>query len=61
MNRTSPLTSTSARRRECKFWLAPIGLAGNRGIAAHNLREIEHLVFQHHDLLVRSYHEYHNR
>jgi len=46
---------------ECTFWLEPIALARNRGIAAHNLRKIERLVFQHHDLLVRSYHEYHNR
>jgi hypothetical protein len=29
---------------ECKFWLDPISLARNRGIAAHNLRDIERLI-----------------
>ena len=46
---------------ECKFWLEPIGLAQNRGISAHDLREIERLVFEHRELLVRKYHEYHDR
>ena len=46
---------------ECKFWLEPIGLAGNRGIAAHHLREIERLVYEHQEFIVEKYHEYHNR
>ncbi len=46
---------------ECKFWLKPIGVAQNRGISAHNLREVERLIFEHQDLLVRRYHEYHKR
>ena len=46
---------------ECKFWLEPIGLAGNRGIAAQDLREIERLVFEHQQLLLQAYHDYHNR
>lgn len=32
---------------ECKYWLEPVGLARNRGIAPHDLREIERLVFEH--------------
>lgn len=32
---------------ECKFWLDPVRLAGNRGIKSHDLREIKRLVFEH--------------
>ena len=46
---------------ECKFWLDPIGLAKNRGVAPRAVREIERLVFEHRDLLLRSYHEFHDR
>ena len=46
---------------ECKFWLEPVSLARNRGIAAPDLRDIERLVFEHRQLLQDSYHEYHNR
>ena len=46
---------------ECKFWLEPIQLARNRGIPIHDLRHIERLVFEHQELLVRRFHEYHNR
>ena len=46
---------------ECKFWLDPISLAHNRGVRAADLRRIERLVFEHHELLVRSYHAYHIR
>jgi hypothetical protein len=47
---------------ECKFWLEPtIILAGNRGFAAHELRAIERLVFEHQVKLREAFHEYHNR
>jgi hypothetical protein len=46
---------------ECKFWLEPVQLAGNRGIPAHDVREIERLVFEHRALLIARFHEYHNR
>jgi hypothetical protein len=46
---------------ECKFWLEPVRLAGNRGIPGHDLRNIERLVFEHQQFLVQKYHEYHNR
>lgn len=47
---------------ECKFWLEPaIGLASNRGIAAHELYKIEKLVFEHQILLRKAYHEHINR
>ncbi len=44
---------------ECKFWLDPIKLARNQNIKAHDVREIERLVFQHQKLLKKAYDEYH--
>lgn len=46
---------------ECKFWLEPIRLAGNKGVPPHVIREIERLVFEHQAMLKERYHEYHNR
>jgi hypothetical protein len=46
---------------ECKFWLDPVRLARNKGIASHTLREIEKLVYEHQPLLKEKYREYHNR
>ena len=45
---------------ECKFWLDPIRLARNKGVAPHALREIEKLVYQHRTFLKEKYHERHN-
>ncbi len=44
---------------ECKFWLDPITLAKNRGLAAHVLRDIERLVYEHQTFLKEKYDEYH--
>lgn len=44
---------------ECKFWLDPISMARNRGLAPHTLREIERLVFDHQKYLKEKYDEYH--
>lgn len=46
---------------ECKFWLEPVGLARNRGVAPHDLREIERLVYENRDMLIDKYHEFHPR
>ena len=47
---------------ECKFWLEPmIILASNRGIPAHELREVERLVYKNQDLLRSTYRDFHNR
>ncbi|MFQ5648849.1 MAG: DUF4160 domain-containing protein [bacterium] len=43
---------------ECKFWLDPIRLARNRSVAAHVVRAIERLVFEHQELLLEKYNEY---
>ena len=45
---------------ECKFWLSPISLARNRGIPAHQLREIERIVYENQALLMEKFDEYHN-
>jgi hypothetical protein len=46
---------------ECKFWLEPIRLARNMGLAPRTIREIERLVFEHQELLKEKYNEYHGR
>jgi hypothetical protein len=44
---------------ECKFWLSPISLARNRGIPAHQLSEIERLVFDNQQFLLEQFGDYH--
>jgi len=44
---------------ECKFWLDPVGLARNRGVPSHLVREMERLVHEHIDTLSEAYGEYH--
>ena len=44
---------------ECKFWLDPIRLASNRGVAPHDVRQVERLVFEYQAFLLAKYHEYH--
>ena len=46
---------------ECKFWLDPVGLAANRGLPAHVVRQIERLVFEHRDELMERYREFHRQ
>lgn len=46
---------------ECKFWLEPIRLARNKGIAPNKVREIEKLVFQYQEFLKGKYYEFCNR
>jgi hypothetical protein len=35
---------------ECKFWLEPIRLARNKGVAPLIVRQLERLVFRHHEV-----------
>lgn len=44
---------------ECKFWLEPVRLARNKGVPAITVRKLEKLVFEHHNLLISKYYEYH--
>ena len=43
---------------ECKFWLDPIRLAMNKGVAPHIVRKIERLVFKYCDFLKEKYYEF---
>jgi hypothetical protein len=45
---------------ECKFWLAPIALAGNKGLRPETVRQIERLVYVHANFLREKYDEYHS-
>jgi hypothetical protein len=44
----------------CKFWLRPVTLARNFGLPAHEVRQIERLIFEHRELLETKYNEFHN-
>ena len=46
---------------ECKFWLEPVALAVNHGVAAVTVRKIERLVYEHRDFLREKYREFHGR
>ena len=48
-------------RREralAKFWLEEVSLASSKGLAAHELRELERLVVEHRDRFLESWHEH---
>lgn len=45
---------------ECKFWLDPVRLSRNKGLAPHVVRQIERLVFEHYFLLKEKYNEFHS-
>jgi hypothetical protein len=44
---------------ECKFWLDPIVLAKNRGLAPNVVRDIERLIYENQEFLTEKYNEYH--
>ncbi|MEI6166859.1 MAG: DUF4160 domain-containing protein [bacterium] len=44
---------------ECKFWLEPVELAGNKGLRAETVRQIERLVYEHAGYLKEKYNENH--
>jgi len=55
----SPHIHVDAGDGECKFWLDPVMLAGNRNLPPHVVRDIERLVFEHRDFLLNKFKEYH--
>lgn len=55
-----PHIHVSTSDGECKFWLDPVRLARNKGVAPQVAREMERLVFEYHDLLLKAYHEHHD-
>ena len=46
---------------ECKFWLNPVQLAGNKNLTPKVIRDIEKVVFEYNDFLYAKYIEYHVR
>jgi hypothetical protein len=46
---------------ECKFWLNPVQLAGNKNLTPKVIRDIEKLVFEYSDFLFVKYQDYHVR
>lgn len=46
---------------ECKFWLAPISLARNRGMRPPDIRRAEQLVFEHQQTLLDAFYDFHGR
>lgn len=46
---------------ECKFWLGPVRLARNHGLAPHLLRDVERLVYAHEQILRDAYEQFHGR
>ena len=45
-------------RSLAKFWLDEVSLAYNRGYPNHEVTHLRHLVEEHRDLLIRSWHDY---
>lgn len=46
---------------ECKFWLEPVGLARNWGVAPVTLRRIERIVFERQAFFLEKWHEFHGQ
>jgi len=55
-----PHIPVASRDGECKFWLEPIALAGNKGLKAHEIREIERLVYENQEKFKEKYYEFHS-
>ena len=45
-------------RMECKFWLDPIGLAGNNGFPQHELNRIRALLREHLEQILEAWDEH---
>lgn len=46
---------------ECKFWLDPVRLSRNRGVAPEEIRQIERIVFEKEDFLKEKFNAYFSR
>ena len=43
---------------ECKFWLDPVRLAKNKGVAPGTIRQIERIVFEYRHFFKEKFHDY---
>jgi hypothetical protein len=58
-DRAEPLhVHVQAGEATAKFWLAPVRLERSRGFAGHELSQIQRLITEHREDLVRSWNEY---
>jgi hypothetical protein len=57
--REPPHVHVRCSNGECKFWLDPVMMAGNRGGRPNDLREIERLVFLNREQLLEAHNEFH--
>ena len=46
---------------QAKFWIDPVSLARSAGVSARELRQMESIVAENRELLLRSWHEYFDR
>ena len=60
-DREPPHIHVSRDDYEAKFWLWPVALAVNHGFSAAELRDIERLVQQHCETLIRAYTQFHEQ
>jgi hypothetical protein len=60
-DREPPHIHVSRDDYEVKFWLQPVALAANYGFSTAELRDIERLVQQHCETLIRAYTELHGQ
>jgi hypothetical protein len=57
-NQESPHVHVKADSDQAKFWLDPIELAANYGFRAHDLNEIERIIFQNQAALLEAWDEH---
>jgi hypothetical protein len=57
--REPPHIHVATPEGECKFWLNPVRLASNKGVAPNTIRKIERMVFMHLQLLMEQYNAFH--
>ena len=53
-----PHIHVKAGSREAKFWLNPVEMAANYGFRAHELNEMERLVYEHREELQEAWDEH---
>ncbi|HRN67691.1 MAG TPA: DUF4160 domain-containing protein [Promineifilum sp.] len=57
-NREPSHIHVKAGADQAKFWLDPIELASNYGFKAHELNEIERIIYRHQPDLLEDWYEY---
>ncbi|GAC1316830.1 MAG: hypothetical protein NVSMB2_09980 [Chloroflexota bacterium] len=53
-----PHVHVTSATEEAKFWLEPLSVPGSTAVSAHELRQIESIVSDNREQLLRGWHEY---